>query len=344
MTGNLLHDSVYAADLQPLTPGEAAVDEDSFGEVVELEGISVPVDEVFKVRETQLLVRDSFLIIKNRMADHHFMVYSLPDLRLIQSMGKAGRGPKEFQFPRLIRSHHENMLCYIFEMTQNKLYAVNRELEIIDMGIALPESSGSMFSSKQIESLNDSAFVFVESVSKGKEVFHLHLDSTIAHVTPIHNLSFNENIRNWAAYTGDFGVNPNKHRMVYAYKYFRRLVFTDTESLKSKTVIFDEQRGKGPDLSDVLGPHNTSYYWGLSAQNNYVYLLYSGRRPLEVHEQQRKSPGYIFLEQFDWNGNPVRKFKLDRWGYFCVSEDENTIYLVSTNDEHPIYKYTLPDI
>jgi hypothetical protein len=329
---------------RPLTPGEVYINEGSFGEIIELKGISMPVEEIFRVSETQMLVQDSFLIVRNRYMDDQVMVYTLPGLQFLHSFGRAGKGPEEFQFPQLIQSRSKDVLCYIYELTQNKLYSVNREFHVNEMNFDLPKTSDSRFSSKEMENINDSTFVFVESTSKGKEIFSLNIDGSSSHTEQIYNLSFKENIRSWAAYKGDFGINPNKNRMVYAYKYFRQIEFIDTESLESTTVIFDDPARINLDLSDVLGPHNITHYWGLSAQKDYVYILYSGRTPVEVHNENLKSSGHIYVEQFDWNGNPIRKFKLDRWGYFCIDESENTLYLISTIDEHPFYKFKLPDI
>jgi len=335
------HDSII--QLSPLKSGIEHVNNNSFGDIIELKGMSVPVNEIFRVSETQMLVKDSLLIVKNRYMDDHFMVYSLPDFRFLHSLGRAGRGPEEFQFPKLIKSHNNDVLFYIFELTQNKIYYVNIDFEINPLISSLPNDSGSMFSSKQIEKISDSTFIFVESTPKGKEIFDLKFMDNGSYVSEIYNLSFIDNIRNWAVYTGDFGVNPKTTRMVYAYKYFKRLKFIDTESMESRTIIFKEYENKLPDFSDILGPHNKTHYWGLSAQEKHVYLLYSGRTPIDVLNENRKSSGYIYVEQFDWNGNPIRKFKLDRWGYFCINEDEDTIFLMSNVDEHPFYVYKLPE-
>jgi hypothetical protein len=49
-----------------------------------------------------------------------------------------------------------------------------------------------------------------------------------------------------------------------------------------------------------------------------------------------------FGKKIDWNGNPVRKFKLDHWGYFTVNEQEDTIYLASYIEEQPFLKFSIP--
>ena len=52
---------------------------------------------------------------------------------------------------------------------------------------------------------------------------------------------------------------------------------------------------------------------------------------------------YIFVEQYDWNGNPIKRYKLDDWGYFCVDENNSKIYLVSTVKPYSLIMYNLND-
>ena len=57
--------------------------------------------------------------------------------------------------------------------------------------------------------------------------------------------------------------------------------------------------------------------------------------------EQRRSKYYAFIEQFDWNGNPVRRYRIDNWGYFAVDESRKALYVISTTDEFPFVKYEL---
>ncbi len=72
---------------EPLVPGESRFSEEAFGDVIELKGKTVPTDFQFKVFESKMLIRDSFLIIKNRNGNYNFMAFSLPDLRYVKSFG-----------------------------------------------------------------------------------------------------------------------------------------------------------------------------------------------------------------------------------------------------------------
>ena len=53
-----------------------------------------------------------------------------------------------------------------------------------------------------------------------------------------------------------------------------------------------------------------------------------------------KSDGYIFVEQYDWGGNPVVRYKLDDWGR--VVSDGKRLYQVCYMYDDPLFLYILP--
>lgn len=51
---------------------------------------------------------------------------------------------------------------------------------------------------------------------------------------------------------------------------------------------------------------------------------------------------YIYVEQYDWNGSPANKFKLDQWGYFTVNEANKKNIPYVNNHDDPFFTYNLP--
>lgn len=328
----------------PLEEGEYPVSEKDFGEMIELIGTSHPVEPIFfKVTECEMIARDSILIVKNQNNTEMFMAFSLPDFKFIKSFGTFGRGPGEFQYPGLVKDESGQYLCFIYEKANNKLSALTRDFEIIELPVVLQKREKT-FNDKQLYGISSCEFLYVESVPKGKAIFFTKSENDTMNTALIKNLAFSDKHKNWAAYIGDFGVNGKKQRAVFAYKYFKRLIFTDLESGISKTLVFHvPAETKKGDAVSMLDPSNITHYWGMSSNDKFVYVLYSGRTPVDVSRENNKSSGYIYVEKFDWNGNPVSKYKLDHWGYFCINEQENTIYLASVTDEHPFKSYNLPE-
>lgn len=46
------------------------------------------------------------------------------------------------------------------------------------------------------------------------------------------------------------------------------------------------------------------------------------------------------MEQYDWGGNPVARYKLDHWGR--VVSDGKRLYQVCYMYDDPLFLYTLP--
>lgn len=62
---------------------------------------------------------------------------------------------------------------------------------------------------------------------------------------------------------------------------------------------------------------NITHFWGMSPNDENFWMLYSGRTPVDVQRDNRNNKKFIFVEKYDWNSNPVKRYKLDDWGYFC---------------------------
>lgn len=114
------------------------------------------------------------------------------------------------------------------------------------------------------------------------------------------------------------------------------------DGTKERKLVLEHKKPKTGDAVTMLGPDNITYYWKMSQTAENIYLSYSGRTPIQVGNNWKKDIDYIHIEEFDWNGHPKRKFKLDRWGYFCVDAKRNKLYLVPTNAEEPFVVYDLP--
>ncbi|MBN2635719.1 MAG: hypothetical protein JXR61_05570 [Prolixibacteraceae bacterium] len=326
-----------------LIPGEVELTDDCFGDIIELQGQQKTTDVIFEVRETQMLVKDSLLIVASPNGESIFMVFTLPDFKLIKSLGKMGRGPGEFQYPSLVPAENDDCLCYIYEKTNDHLFVLNKNLLIDEMPFKLADSQTKLFiNDKQPVGFSPSEFIYAESIKGGKAIFDFKVQNDSAQNKMVFNLSFSESHKSWASYIGDFGANAEKQRAVYAYKYFKRLVFIDLKNNTSRVLNFNVgEAKKGNDAIATMSPENTTYYWGISTQKDYVYVLYSGRSPMEVSKEWQKKEYYIFVEKFDWNGNPVAKYRLNNWGYFCADDHRGKLYLASVNDARPFFEFDL---
>ena len=346
---NFQNDSILISDslsqrkrtvLPPLEAGEVHLTDASFGSIINLKGLPLSFKEIIKPE--QLLVKGKYLITNNQRNDSIFMIFELPSLKCISAFGIKGRGPDEFGFPRIIETAEDSILFYVYEMTNEKIYKVTINKLIPEYYLTLPKGDRS-FDDKQIVFFEHNAAYYTSSTEKGKMIYYFNKDSLPLKMK-YKDLSISGIKGSWTTYIGDFGTNKYLRKIAYAYKYFKILRIIDMQTMIEKNIVFDAQElTKGKDDIATLEPTNITHFWGMSPNENYFWMLYSGRTPVDVYNDNKNKNKYIFVEQYDWNGNPIKKYKLDDWGYFCVDEKNRTIYLASTASLYSILKYTIPD-
>lgn len=320
-----------------------------FGETIELVGEQLTSDTIlFKVGSTQMLVKNNILLIRNGhmngTQNNNFMLFQLPSMKLIRSFGKTGRGPDEYIQPRLLPSTNPDIIgSFIYN---SKLFDISMKGDITSNPISLPKDknsiSGEDYSLLDPGLIDKNILYYVNNSPTGKSVYKAELINDSITTTEIQNLALNPKRKGWANYIGDFAIDPKKDRMVYAYKYFKIIKFFDTKNNTVRTINFEQEEFDESTNYKVDGlDQNITHYWGICAQDKYVYMLYSGRTPYQVGSEWGKGKTYIYMEKYDWNGTPIALYKFNRWGYFTVDEKNNEIYLASTTDDDPIFRYTI---
>lgn len=316
-----------------------------FGETVELTGKQFVADTViFKLRETTALVNESKLVLKNLGGEAPFLVFDFPSFTFSGYKGRYGNGPDEFISPELVTTNDTSLLCYLFERTNEKLYQLDKTGAVIRYPFDFKESISGRYSAKDyITNIGPDEFMYVDNSTTGKSIFRAYKENDSIRTTEVFSLNLNPKRKGWANYIGDFAVNPAKNRMVYAYKYFKILKFMDMEAHTVKMINFEKEEFDEDTAYKIDGMDaNVTHYWGICAQDDYVYCLYSGRTPQVVGTENVKGNHYIYVEQYDWNGTPIRTYKLDQWGYFFVNEKTGKLFLMTYYEDDPFFEYQLP--
>jgi len=314
---------------------------DPFGGIIELKGEHITHNSlILNPSEIKMIIKDNLMLVKSIGSRDVFMLLSLPDLQMIKSFGSFGRGPEDFILPQLCRNIQPDILATVVDVN-GKIFDVLPDGSLIANRISIPNSGARFDASEYSALMTDTLLYYAANSSTGKSVFTIGGTDSIQ-VNEIQNLALDPRRRGWANYIGDFAVNTEQTRMVYAYKYFKIVRFFDLEHNTDRTINFEREEFDESTTYRVDGlDANVTHYWGICAGEKYVYMLYSGRTPVQVWSDNRKEDFYIFVEKYDWNGNPIAKYKLDQWGYFTVDERNNTLYLFSTNDDDPFFVYHL---
>ncbi len=323
-----------------LEVGTFDISEESFGNVIGLKGREQKLDALINPTGAEMLIKKDFLIIASNTKDKMFNIFSLPDFKLVYSFGVKGGGPNEFVYPLLVQTDEEDKICYIYEQTNEKLYCITVGFKLIKSDIKFPKGKIRESALRQIHVISNKEMLYASAASSGKKIFRFNSDSANSEIE-INNLALDKKYNSWAAYEGSFGVNKKKDRMVFAYNYFREIKFLNLDGTKERKLVLDYEKPRSGDAVTMLAPTNMTYYWKIYPCNESVYFTYSGNTPVNWKKLMDKGEEFIYIEQYNWNGVPLHKFKLDHLGYFCVDEKRNKLYLISTVSEEPFYVYDI---
>lgn len=327
--------------IAPLVPGEVHFknDAEAFGEELQLKGDTVLREEIFKVGVSTMILKDSLMLVCCE-DDRPFRMYSLPDLELKGISGNRGRGPMEFISPDIWPYEGSGYIAMINENFRDiqGLYKIRTDGVIEQIRHRIPSQYNASSYTRGFAAVDDDHIVFAHS-----SAIYLYDGSDTAAapgqtVRKLADVRLGKYSAGSTMNIGSLGVNFQYERAVWAYKYAKRVLFCDFDG-NVRTVDFrsfedGEAEGAGMDS-------NITHYWKLYAGQRYVWLLYSGRTPADVMQEWGKGLYYIYVEQFDWNGNPVRRYRLDNWGFISVDEDSGTLYFLSNVSEYPFFKYSL---
>ena len=328
--------------IAPLIPGEVRLknDAEAFGKEIPLKGDTVKLDEIFQVGVSTMILKDSLMLVCCR-DQRPFRLYSLPELELKGVYGMLGRGPGELISPEIWPFQAPGYLALATdEFRDNKsVYKIRNDGTQELLGLRMPSKYMEGFDyTRGFAAKDDDHIVFTHRSSlyyyDGSDTTAVP-DSTVRKLA---DLRLGKYSAGSTMNIGSLGVNFQYERAVWAYKYAKRVMFCDFDG---NVRAVDFRSSEDGEAEGVGMDSNITHYWKLYAGDRYVWLLYSGRTPMDVVAEQEKDIYYIYVEQFDWNGNPVRRYRLDNWGFISVDEDSGTLYFLSNVSEYPFFKYTL---
>ena len=284
-------------------------------------------------REIDLLMVKDYLLIKHlekRQGAYLLHVVSLPDYRVVAEMAPFGEGPDDFQDIRLIRTEESDKLCYVLNCRDNRLYVLSHDLNLIPHGKRVSDPKAVTSGNFNLFIGQDLMLTTLDS-SEGKGIVAINQrDSTITGLIPLY---FTEGARGYFYYL-NFAYSFQKRRCAIPFLYHDRIGFFDFDGGHPKFIRFGDR-----ELKTLASPENPMYYYDCFANDHYVFAIY---RPSDYDTEKDRE---TFLEQYDWDGNPIARYELpkDRGLYSgCViNESDTVIYLVDYYEDQFLHRVTL---
>lgn len=320
--------------LPPLETGEFTLDDEkAFGEDIELTGTHIvePDTFIFRPSGPRMVQNDSLLIMSYRGAP--FYAFTQPGFQYVKTIGRMGNGPDEFTAPEVFPSDDPQYVCYLTDLYLAKVYGVDKNLN--------------MHFLKQLFD-NGGISTYLRNICpSGRDTVTYQLKSTLYRASlsdslpgrKIHSLLM-KSLGNMP-FIGTLGTNAERGRMVFAYKYAKIVKFMDLEARQVRILNFKESGFDEGTMHKVDGlDANTTHYLQVLPTRDYVFLTYSGQVPYDVGKDKKY---FMWVEQYDWNGNPIRRFRLNDFSINAVvSPDASRLILTAYYYDDPFVVYELP--
>ena len=297
-----------------------------FWDIIHLKAEMVAVNEIFSP-DFMTLKGNNLVISSSRSSPTMLFTYSVPSLVFKSDFGTKGQGPGEIKsFPMFCESPG-SLDLYVWgysPVTMKKILILeNGEIKYKeDITLQRYEAFNNM------TIVGDSTFVFFlpdDLTIKKYDLLNKN-ESTITLSKDDHRESYFYSNRGY--------ITANESTLVYSYLFKKQIDIYDLSTLKLKTRISDNKEYPKPvpgDFSSV-----TYHYVGLYAGEKYFYALYNG---VKRETGQKRS---LFLEVYDYNGNPIIKYSFDVPPVlFVVDEINNKIYGFNEDCEDNLLRYDM---
>ena len=271
-------------------------------------------------RELALFSTKDYLLVTHlefRKGAYLLHVISPSDYRVVAELAPFGEGPDEFHDVRLIPTEENDKICYVLDPMDDRLYILSHDLTLIPHGKRVSDPKAVTSGNFNLFIGQDLMLTTLDS-SEGKGIVAINQrDSTITGLLPLH---FTKGASGYFYYF-QFAHSFQKRRCAIPFLYHDRIGFFDFDGGHPKFIRFGDKT-----LKTLSAPENPMYYYDCFANDRYVFAVYS---PSDYNLQKNRE---TFLEQYDWDGNPIARYELpkDRGLYSgCViNESDTVIYLV----------------
>ena len=297
-----------------------------------------------------MAIIDSYLISDEIFSDKIFKLYNLRTGKLISNFINKGKGPNEMLYPEAINYYKPDFFT-LFDGNKRELiyFSLN---EILNKNYRFynkkkVEAEGFWVSKSYL--LNDSLLLCTGFFKKGQYLLYDLNSKTFNNFLdypPDEKLKGVTNEIKGRAFQGQISVRPNGGKFANATRgvfeiceiknadikrIFRKTYFSPECKIIHNNVAFSSASPYG--------------FHSITSTDSYIFLIYSERSMKEYGDEYYAGNNLLV---FDWDGNPVVNFILDRYlKNFALDVSQMKIYGFCTNSnsgEPEIVTYQLPPI
>lgn len=302
------------------------------------------------------IVRDSLILIQNQAECEYLIeIYSLERKKKLGQFAKKGNGPNEFT----------NCFCYVDSSSSSHFYlkdgfywnVVNIDSTLLHKKLFIErkivlDSDIHPYSEICIDSDRYLGYNrwFLDDICYNNEVEPLKWYSV---VDTVNKLDYNTDrkYKYHVSLVNNSHIFMNdKNKDIWLVDSQKDVIniFNNSLQLKKKiigpdvySVKYIEMKSGNMPIVYFADNRNYRSYSGFTKCSDYIYLIYEGINGKTFDPEHL--PAVVDVFQFDWNGNPICRYSLDRYVY-CISISSGYIYCAtrkSVLDETQFVRYKM---
>lgn len=309
---------------------------------------SFPVPPVIYSVNPGLVITGENLVLIETKADRIFSVFNLPNRKYVGGFGILGRGPGEFNEMCTNTATPTDKGIRIFDYDKGLI-----EIDLADyptdvssnLIVKFPVLLQYLNSPFQINDSTICGIPYPQAVerkgqieakfSKRPYIRYNTNSNEIDYFGSYPKLYSNKYFDNfWLIYMNVTVVKPDQSKFASVGYFIKSLTIYNNNGSLCKELIMRAS-------DDLLGEESINqrapiYYDAIKATNKYIYAI------CEDTQHDKVLDNLPILEVWDWNGNPVTMFKLDRpVAAFEVRDDDKKIYFIDRKTQDRIFTYDL---
>ncbi len=287
---------------------------------------------------------DSILLVCDPRTDSLFHVIDRNNNNIF-SFGKKGQGPDEFLFPSSVHPYPTGDSLCLMDSNKKTFYSLKFSPENIPLlNIISTDKTNShhdilpMKHNLYVASgiYQDTRFYLLDS--KGNVI-----DKYVNFPNRDNNEKQLDKVVLSQAYDGYLTKDNDGSRFAIGLYNAKMIAFYKVENNKISLIkeVYDEYPEFSYYKSHYQGISSNSLtgYLSISASNNFVYALYSGKSYKE-HAELASYGNLVYV--YDWNGNPIKQYDLNIQACrIQISSDDKYLYAIIRSPEHEIAKFEL---
>lgn len=322
-----------------------------FPKTIELNGTPVLSDSIINPNEAYV-VMDSFLLVSNDdpAQKEKIKLFSLKDGHLISSCFSKGHAENELISCNLKFFSSDSKYFYIDDITQCKYWICSLESLYMHKNPII----GSFLYSRDVLSVYPMGSNYI-----GFNLWYLNEKKYNNGITcPIQKFNINNNktqqhsakhhyyVANVSG--ASIALNPHSGDIWVAYKHDNIIEIYNNDMILKKRMIgpekskynYQTRKIKNQEYVFFDKESYVSSFYVCFTTNKYVYLLHENKNGVTI--PPKPTPAEIY--KFDWEGNLICNYKLDRQAYeISLDSNEQNLFAICMDKENnlQVIKYTL---